>query len=237
MSDPLTTKEQPMTNGPVLLPCPFCGGEAYYDRLGTPRVSAIVACGDCGCRMESGDTGENSGRTWNSRAAHEPGAVRHAQNQGFAEGYVKAVDDVKYLGIDSAMASANQIRHNVTSATPPPPDVQPQLGITPIARVTIRGGLAVRTGLYAPGLPDGEHDLFPVPLDPKGAMQPFMAPQPPSVWQPIETVPHMVEVVCWWTEINGAQVDTVEDTESARLYGYSHWMPLPSPPQAKGDAL
>ena len=33
----------------------------------------------------------------------------------------------------------------------------------PIARVTVREGLAVRTGLYAPGLPDGDHDLYCVP--------------------------------------------------------------------------
>lgn len=62
------------------------------------------------------------------------------------------------------------------SVAPPPPDVQPQLGITPIARVTISGGVPVGTCIYAPGLPDGEHDLFPVPLDPRGAMQPFMEP-------------------------------------------------------------
>lgn len=30
----------------------------------------------------------------------------------------------------------------------------------PIARVTISDGMATRTGLYAPGLPDGEHDLY-----------------------------------------------------------------------------
>jgi len=62
---------------------------------------------------------------------------------------------------------------------PEPSAVQPQLGITPIAQVVIANGEPVSTTLYAPGLPDGEHDLFPVPLDPRGAMQPFMTPPPP----------------------------------------------------------
>lgn len=30
----------------------------------------------------------------------------------------------------------------------------------PIAKVTVKDGMVARTGLYAPGLPDGEHDLY-----------------------------------------------------------------------------
>jgi hypothetical protein len=30
----------------------------------------------------------------------------------------------------------------------------------PIARLTIEGGVVTRTGVYAPGLPDGEHELY-----------------------------------------------------------------------------
>ncbi len=44
----------------------------------------------------------------------------------------------------------------------------------PIAKVTIKDGLAVRTGLYAPGLPDGDHDLFCAPCDPRGGWAPSM---------------------------------------------------------------
>ena len=38
-----------------LKPCPFCGGEAEIERIGTPRQSMIIACTDCGARVESGD--------------------------------------------------------------------------------------------------------------------------------------------------------------------------------------
>ena len=39
----------------TLLPCPFCGEEAEIERPGTARQSMIVACTNCGCRVESGD--------------------------------------------------------------------------------------------------------------------------------------------------------------------------------------
>lgn len=37
----------------ALSPCPFCGGAAYFERFGTPRASCVVACEDCGARMEA----------------------------------------------------------------------------------------------------------------------------------------------------------------------------------------
>jgi Lar family restriction alleviation protein len=51
-----------------LLPCPFCGGEAEVERRGTPRVSSIVACTDCGARVEANLVGDDS-LHWNTRAA------------------------------------------------------------------------------------------------------------------------------------------------------------------------
>lgn len=63
-----------------LLPCPFCGNpEPYFERMGTPRQSCIVVCGNCGARHESGDENEHSGRSWNERAA--PSAPRDAVSQ------------------------------------------------------------------------------------------------------------------------------------------------------------
>jgi Lar family restriction alleviation protein len=53
----------------ALLPCPFCGGQAEFERTGTSGHSCIVSCGNCGARHESGDEYENSGSSWNSRAA------------------------------------------------------------------------------------------------------------------------------------------------------------------------
>ena len=50
-----------------LKPCPFCGGEAEIDRLGTPRQSTIYACTSCGCRLETGEEWAH-GERWNTRA-------------------------------------------------------------------------------------------------------------------------------------------------------------------------
>jgi len=47
--------------------CPFCGGHASYDRVGTNRQSCIVICEDCGCMVESNETGEYCGNKWNIR--------------------------------------------------------------------------------------------------------------------------------------------------------------------------
>ena len=53
-----------------LLPCPFCGGEAEFERMGTPRQSCIVACTDCGGRLETSEEGGACGSQWNDR--HTP---------------------------------------------------------------------------------------------------------------------------------------------------------------------
>lgn len=55
-----------------LKPCPFCGGEAEFERRGTGRQSCIVACTECGCRLETSETW-SSGQAWNQR--HENAAA------------------------------------------------------------------------------------------------------------------------------------------------------------------
>lgn len=49
-----------------LAPCPFCGGKAFYVRVGTARVSCIIACDDCNCRLETGEVWD-CGKRWNTR--------------------------------------------------------------------------------------------------------------------------------------------------------------------------
>lgn len=51
-----------------LKPCPFCGGEAEFERLGTNRQSCIVCCTNCGARLESNET-FSSGESWNTRVS------------------------------------------------------------------------------------------------------------------------------------------------------------------------
>ena len=50
-----------------LKPCPFCGGEAVFERLGNSRQSCIVTCTECGATLESNET-FNCGNQWNHRA-------------------------------------------------------------------------------------------------------------------------------------------------------------------------
>ena len=56
----------------------------------------------------------------------------------------------------------------------PTPEPEGALGVTPIARVNVEDGQIYSATMYAPGLPDGEHDLFPVPLSPKGELRQSM---------------------------------------------------------------
>lgn len=49
-----------------LKPCPFCGSrDIEVVRYGTNRVSCIVQCEDCGCKLESNEIGH--GDAWNMR--------------------------------------------------------------------------------------------------------------------------------------------------------------------------
>ena len=51
-----------------LMPCPFCGGVAEFERIGNRRQSTIISCTECGCRLENGEEWEH-GSAWNTRAA------------------------------------------------------------------------------------------------------------------------------------------------------------------------
>ncbi len=66
----------------ALDPCPFCGGEAEFERVGTPRQSCIVTCRNCGARHESSDENERSGASWNSRVAAAPSPPEQPAAQG-----------------------------------------------------------------------------------------------------------------------------------------------------------
>lgn len=52
--------------------CPFCGGEAEIERVGTARMSTIYFCTECSCRLETGET-FNHGALWNRRAMPSQG--------------------------------------------------------------------------------------------------------------------------------------------------------------------
>jgi len=53
--------------------CPFCGGKAGVERQGTHRVSMIISCVDCGCKLETGETGWiDKNTSWNKRINADP---------------------------------------------------------------------------------------------------------------------------------------------------------------------
>lgn len=49
-----------------LRPCPFCAGSAKFERKGTSKQSTIVACTNCGGRLESNEIWSR-GQAWNTR--------------------------------------------------------------------------------------------------------------------------------------------------------------------------
>ncbi len=51
-----------------LLPCPFCGSEAEFERFGNHNQSCVVLCTDCDCRLESNEVAPFCGCQWNRRA-------------------------------------------------------------------------------------------------------------------------------------------------------------------------
>lgn len=62
--------------GARLLGCPFCGGDATIERKGSARASMIIACTNCGGRMESGDVyglTRPESWAWNRRHPNEKG--------------------------------------------------------------------------------------------------------------------------------------------------------------------
>lgn len=51
-----------------LKPCPFCGGDCEIERMGTPRVSMIYQCTECGCSLETSETFIGPRCSWNNRS-------------------------------------------------------------------------------------------------------------------------------------------------------------------------
>lgn len=146
--------------------------------------------------------------------------------------YTEQRDEIERLAHDS-------LAHD-PRASQPPADCEDR---APIAKLTVSHGLIRRAGLYAPGLPDGDHDVFPIPQPPAGELG----------WQPIETAPMDGRYALVYRPLAETTFDQVVDVK--RLVGgnhhcwpctvpsgqepynptdgachVTHWMPLPAPP-------
>lgn len=50
-----------------LKPCPFCGGAAEVQRLGTRAQSSLIGCTECSVTVEANEDGPQTGTHWNRR--------------------------------------------------------------------------------------------------------------------------------------------------------------------------
>lgn len=91
-----------MTN--ELKPCPFCGGEAEFERVGTERYSTIVVCTECGARHESGDVREVAGISWNNRP-YENKLLADAVRE-YKDSLIKKASDIP-IGLECRSKGAN----------------------------------------------------------------------------------------------------------------------------------
>lgn len=69
MTNPITTHEQ-MRKAAALLPCPFCGGEAYLSNDASHSRAYFIGCNvdDCFGEIHWGQTKAEAIAAWNRRA-------------------------------------------------------------------------------------------------------------------------------------------------------------------------
>lgn len=78
----------------ALAPCPFCGGKAEVERVGSARQSTIYRCTNCSCSLETGEV-FNIGEHWNHREPlHAPSPERAT---GTRENELRVVDIARDL--------------------------------------------------------------------------------------------------------------------------------------------
>lgn len=98
-----------------LKPCPFCGGKARLDRVGTHYRSCVVCCDICGCTVESGGEGLECGTLWNTRAlATPPDALEVVRKQeNYTDDFSKMVSECRshLNGVTTPRTSKSEKEH------------------------------------------------------------------------------------------------------------------------------
>ena len=103
----------------ALQPCPFCNGEAFFERVGDSSQTTVVECKECGCFLESGETW-NAGTKWNTRTAtveieqlRAENAEWQAKVQATAQALTQSAEDARKL---VEMATADRARKDALLA-------------------------------------------------------------------------------------------------------------------------
>ena len=92
-----------------LKPCPFCGGEAHIDRMGTGRASMSISCEDCGTNMETGETWIDENSHWNQRVTDAPKSEKVTYHYSVIASVLSARKESRVSGIvhlDSAIEAS-----------------------------------------------------------------------------------------------------------------------------------
>jgi hypothetical protein len=104
-----------MSNAPTLLPCPFCGGEAWSVRSVNGTAEFRVGCSPCGIAIKAawyrGEPAPTKDivAVWNRRAGEESLRSALSEERGKAEARAKELE----AAINRALEYAHQARQHV----------------------------------------------------------------------------------------------------------------------------
>jgi len=141
------------------------------------------------------------------RASSEPSALQPPYKAMFEAAVRTLAEITRHLNIPDEIAQVSTGAADIIAAIDELRAAQPPataLGVAPIARIEIIGGEVSQTEVYAPGLPDGAHELFPVPLNPAGELRPFLSSSlPPAHGESIAVWIDANDKFQWDFELNG----------------------------------
>lgn len=131
-----------------LKPCPFCGGEAYFERMGTSRQSCIVECGRCGVRHESSDEYGRSGQSWNER---QPTRAPQAVPALTGWKLVPLEPSVRMLAQICNLSRSPSMRYTAMLAAAPQPSPEKPAPELKAIKAALRDAANTGTGMYRVG--------------------------------------------------------------------------------------
>jgi hypothetical protein len=132
------TADEKVREDEVLLPCPFCGGKAYYTESVNGSNMAYVGCTVCGISAKAARTGFNLSEwtrdlklVWNTRKAdailssnalqtllqQEREAVKEMAAQ-IAGGFIRTAQQFKTYNREGALAACKLIAEDIRAVSP-----------------------------------------------------------------------------------------------------------------------